>query len=46
VEQIIDNPQKWVDSWAKLAGDIAKDDLLSKYVFLDLLNEPDSRGIR
>lgn len=36
----------WVANWKRLAADIAADPLLVKWVMFDLLNEPDSQGIK
>jgi aryl-phospho-beta-D-glucosidase BglC (GH1 family) len=43
---VLDDATKWVASWKALAADIAKDPLLKNRVMLDLLNEPDARGIK
>ena len=43
---VLDDTAKWVASWQQLAADIAKDPVLRPRVMLDLLNEPDARGIK
>lgn len=43
---VLDDTAKWVASWQQLAADIAKDPVLRLRVMLDLLNEPDARGIK
>jgi aryl-phospho-beta-D-glucosidase BglC (GH1 family) len=42
----LDNEDKWVASWKALAADIGRDPVLRGKVMLDILNEPDSRGIK
>ncbi|MBA3237641.1 MAG: cellulase family glycosylhydrolase [Parachlamydiaceae bacterium] len=42
----IENSQKWVDQWVRLAKAIAKDPISKDHVMFDLLNEPDNFGIR
>ena len=44
--QALDSPDKWVASWQALARDIGRDPLLRNRVMLDVLNEPDSRGLK
>ena len=40
------NPSVWVAMWAQLLGDIVKDPVAKGRVMVDLLNEPDARGLR
>ena len=40
-----ENPQLWVESWAKLAAAVAKDPVAKGVVLLDLVNEPDNKRI-
>lgn len=42
----IDNPDGWVGYWKQLATSIAADPVASNYVMFDILNEPDSKGLR
>lgn len=42
---LLDNPDEWVATWAALAADLAKDPVLAGTVLLDLVNEPDARGV-
>lgn len=42
----INNPQLWVDYWRRLAQLIAQDSQTAPYIILEILNEPDSYGIR
>lgn len=44
--QILDDTPKWVQSWKELARDIAADPVMRNRVMLDIINEPDSRGIK
>ena len=44
--QILDDTAKWVQSWKDLARDIAADPVMRNRVMLDIINEPDSRGIK
>lgn len=40
------NPSQWVTMWAQLLRDIVKDPASRGRVMVDLLNEPDARGLR
>lgn len=40
------NPSVWVAMWAQLLGDIVSDPVAKGRVMVDLLNEPDARGLR
>lgn len=42
----IENKDKWVQDWVKLATEISKNPEASKKVMIDILNEPDNFGIR
>jgi hypothetical protein len=42
----IDDPQLWVNSWAQLLRDIVADQISAQRVMVDILNEPDSRGLK
>jgi hypothetical protein len=40
------NPAQWVAYWAQLLRDIVADPVSAGRVMVDLLNEPDARGLR
>lgn len=44
--QITNSVDKWIEYWQIVARDIGSDPLLSKVMILDLLNEPDAKGIK
>lgn len=45
-QTVLDNSQRWLQSWVELATAISEDPIAKKRVMLDLLNEPDNFGIR
>ena len=42
----VNNPRLWVDYWRQLAQLIAQDSQTAPYIIMEILNEPDSYGIR
>ncbi|BDA41274.1 probable endoglucanase E1 [Coccomyxa sp. Obi] len=42
----MDNPTQWVKAWAQLLTDIVADPASQQRVMVDILNEPDSRGLK
>jgi hypothetical protein len=43
--QVVEDPDKWVAYWVRLAEDIARNDAAKPWVLFDLLNEPDCQQI-
>lgn len=43
---VLNGTSQWVQYWVNLVTAIAKDPVSSKMLMIDLLNEPDSKGIR
>ena len=41
----IDNPTNWVALWKQLMTDVVADEASAQRVMVDILNEPDSRGV-